>query len=133
MLDYLQKRRSLTKSDLLCHIQFMAPWLQIKFFLHIIFIKESQCKKNNSGLIYLKRSHIFLILKFFDLEISFWQNYFICWFREIVLFKSLRNNKKGNFMLKFNSNKIKLCGGGGQQHLILINVIISIFRSLYNF
>ena len=123
MLDYLQKRRSLTKSDLLCHIQFMAPWLQIKFFLHIIFIKESQCKKNNSGLIYLKRSHdIFLILKFFDLEISFWQKYFICWFREMVLFKSLRNSKrlkKGNFILKLNSNKIKLCEGWGQNYLVL--------------
>ena len=34
----------------------------------------------------------------------------------IVLFKSLRNSKrhnKGNFMSKSNSNKIKLCGGGG--------------------
>ena len=34
----------------------------------------------------------------------------------IVLFKSFRNSKrrnKGNFMSKSNSNKIKLCGGGG--------------------
>ena len=38
---------------------------------------------------------------------------------KIVLFKSLRNSKrrnKGNFTSKSNSNKIKLCGGGGGQH-----------------
>ena len=36
--------------------------------------------------------------------------------QDIVLFKSLRNSKrrkKGNFMLKSNLKKIKLCGGGG--------------------
>ena len=36
---------------------------------------------------------------------------------EIVLFKSLRNNKrrnKGNFTSESNLNKIKLCGGGEQ-------------------
>ena len=35
----------------------------------------------------------------------------------IVLFKSLRNSKrrnKLNFTSKSNSNKIKLCGGGGE-------------------
>ena len=40
----------------------------------------------------------------------------------IVLFKSLRNSKrrnKGNFTSKSNSNKIKLCGGGGQHYLVL--------------
>ena len=45
----------------------------------------------------------------------------------IVLFKSLRNSKrrnKGNVTLKSNSNKIKLCGGGGQ-HYLVFNVIIS--------
>ena len=42
--------------------------------------------------------------------------------QEIVLFKSLRNSKrrnKGNFTSKSNSNKIKLCGGGGQHYLVL--------------
>ena len=41
---------------------------------------------------------------------------------KIVLFKSLKNSKRrneGNFMSKSNSNKIKLCGGGGQQYLVL--------------
>ena len=41
----------------------------------------------------------------------------------IVLFKSLRNSKrrnKENFTLKSNLNKIKLCGGGGQHHLVFI-------------
>ena len=41
---------------------------------------------------------------------------------QIVLFNSLRNSKrrnKGNFMSKSNSNKIKLCGGGGQHYLVL--------------
>ena len=36
---------------------------------------------------------------------------------DIVLSKSLRNSKrrnKGNFTSKSNSNKIKLCGDGGQ-------------------
>ena len=40
----------------------------------------------------------------------------------IVLFKRLSNSKrrnKGNFTSKSNSNKIKLCGGGGQHYLIL--------------
>ena len=40
----------------------------------------------------------------------------------IVLFKALKNSKrrnKGNFMSKSNSNKIKLCGGGGQHYLVL--------------
>ena len=40
----------------------------------------------------------------------------------IVLFKSLRNSKrrnKENFTSKFNSNKIKLCGGGGQHYHVL--------------
>ena len=39
-----------------------------------------------------------------------------------IIFKSLRNCKrrnKGNFMLKSNSNKIMLCGGGGQHYLVL--------------
>ena len=37
----------------------------------------------------------------------------------IVLFKALKNSKrrnKGNFMSKYNSNKIKLCGGGRQRY-----------------
>ena len=37
-------------------------------------------------------------------------------------FKSLRNYKrrsKGKFTSKSNSNKIKLCGGGGQHYLVL--------------
>ena len=41
---------------------------------------------------------------------------------KLVLFKSLRNSKrrnKGNFTSKSNSNKIKLCGGGGEQYLVL--------------
>ena len=40
---------------------------------------------------------------------------------EIVLFRSLRNSKrrnKGNFTSKSNSNKKKLCGGGGQHYLV---------------
>ena len=40
----------------------------------------------------------------------------------ILLFKSLRNSKrrnKGNLTSKSNSNKIKLCGGGGQHYLVL--------------
>ena len=42
-------------------------------------------------------------------------------YQKIVLFKSLRNGKrcnKGNFMLKSNSNKIMLCGGGGQYYIV---------------
>ena len=38
------------------------------------------------------------------------------------IFKSLRNSKrpnKGNFTSKSNSNKIKLCGGGGNHYLVL--------------
>ena len=45
--------------------------------------------------------------------------------QEIVLFKSLRNSKrrnKGNFTSKSKSNKIKLCGGGGQHYLVLIKI-----------
>ena len=45
----------------------------------------------------------------------------------IVLFKSLRNCKrrnKGNFMLKSNSKKIKLCGGGGK-HCLVLNKILT--------
>ena len=41
---------------------------------------------------------------------------------KIVLFKSIRNSKrrnKENFESKYNSNKIKLCGGGGQHYLVL--------------
>ena len=58
--------------------------------------------------------------------------------QNIVLFKSLRNSKrcnKGNFTLKSNSNKIMLCGGGGQPYLVLIRLQrnIFIFKSLYNF
>ena len=57
---------------------------------------------------------------------------------KIVLFKSLRNSKrrnKGNFTSKSNSNKIKLCGGGGNIILFLIRFqrYNLIFRSLYNF
>ena len=40
----------------------------------------------------------------------------------IVLFKSLRNSisrNKRNFTSKSNSNKIKLCEGGGQHYLVL--------------
>ena len=43
--------------------------------------------------------------------------------RGIVLFKSLRNSKrrkKGNFTSKSNSNKIKLCRGGG--NIILFKI-----------
>jgi hypothetical protein len=42
--------------------------------------------------------------------------------KKIVLFKSIRNSKrrnKGNFTSKYNSIKIKLCGGGGQPYLVL--------------
>ena len=41
----------------------------------------------------------------------------IMYIPRIVLFKLLRNSKrrnKGNIALKSNSNKIKLCWGGGQ-------------------
>ena len=56
----------------------------------------------------------------------------------IILFKSLRNcksHKKENFTLKSNSNKIMLCRGGSNNICInqKFNVIISFFRSLYNF
>ena len=40
----------------------------------------------------------------------------------IVPFKSLRNNKRRNkehFASKSYSNKINLCGGGGQHYLVL--------------
>ena len=53
--------------------------------------------------------------------------------KEIVLFKSLRNNKrsnKGNFTSKSNSNKIKLCGGGGQHYLVLNKLSTLKFRFL---
>ena len=55
-----------------------------------------------------------------------------------VLFKSLKNCKrrnKGNFTLKSNSNKIKLFGGGKQPYCFKcdFNIIISFFKSLYNF
>ena len=45
---------------------------------------------------------------------------------EIVIFKSLRNSKrrnKGNFMSKSNSNKMKLCRGGGRQHYLVLKKI----------
>ena len=44
---------------------------------------------------------------------------------DIILFKSLRNSKrldKGNFTSKSNSNKIKLCGVGGQYYIVLIKI-----------
>ena len=44
----------------------------------------------------------------------------------IVLFKSLRNcksRKKGNCMLKSNSNKIMLCGGGVQHNLVFNKIL----------
>ena len=44
----------------------------------------------------------------------------------MVLFKSLGNFKrrnKGNFTLKSNSNKIMLCGGGGQHYLVLDKIL----------
>ena len=46
---------------------------------------------------------------------------------KIVLFKSLRNCKrrnKGNFASKYNSNKIKLCGGGVQHYLVLNKILM---------
>ena len=52
---------------------------------------------------------------------------------KIVLFKSVRNCKrcnKGNLMLKSNSNKIRLCGGGGQHFLVLKNIFNLIFTLL---
>ena len=59
---------------------------------------------------------------------------------ELVLFKSLRNcirRNKGNFTLKSNSNKIMLCGGEGQNDLLLnyvdFNIIISFVKYLNNF
>ena len=42
--------------------------------------------------------------------------------QRIELLKSLINSKrrnKGNMTSKSNSNKIKLCGGGGQHYLVL--------------
>ena len=67
-----------------------------------------------------------LILKKVNLfESSTWK---ICLIRleivrlKIVLFKSLRTSKrrnKGNFTSKSNSNKIKLCGGGGTTLCVL--------------
>ena len=58
----------------------------------------------------------------------------------IVIFKVLRKCKrrnKGNFTLKFNSKKIlMLCGHGGKHDRFYkqdFNVIISYFRSIYNF
>ena len=54
--------------------------------------------------------------------INFFINEYFQNFNIIVLFQSLRNckrRKKGNFMLKYNSNKIMLCGGGGQHYFVL--------------
>ena len=51
----------------------------------------------------------------------------------IVLFKSLRNSKrrkKGNFTSKSISNKIKLCGGGGQHYLVSNKISTLQFHSL---
>ena len=51
----------------------------------------------------------------------------------IVLFESLKNckrRKKGNFTSKSNSNKIKLCGGGGQHYLVLNRISILYFHFL---
>ena len=48
---------------------------------------------------------------------------------KIVLFKSLRNSKrrnKGNFTSESNSNKIKLCGGGGAAFLSELNNIFHV-------
>ena len=45
--------------------------------------------------------------------------------QQIKLFKLLRKYKrrnKGNFMLKSLSNKIMLCGDGGQYYLILSKI-----------
>ena len=47
-------------------------------------------------------------------------------FLEIVLFESLSNCKrrnKGNFTSKSNSNRIMLCGAGGQHSLILNKIL----------
>ena len=52
---------------------------------------------------------------------------------KIVLFKSLRNSKRcnnGNFTSKSNSNKIKLCGGGGQHYLVLNKIPTLYFHFL---
>ena len=57
-----------------------------------------------------------LIISYYSL--IYWRNSK----KNIVLFKSFRNCKrcnKGNFTLKPNSNKILLCGGGGQHYLVL--------------
>ena len=54
---------------------------------------------------------------------KFWLNHDPIW---IVLFKSLRNCKrlkKGNFTLKSNSNKIKLCGVGSNIMYIVLDKI----------
>ena len=59
--------------------------------------------------------------------------------KKIVLLKSLRSCKrreKEYFTLKSNSKKIILCGGRGATLSCFrydFNVIISFFRSLYNF
>ena len=48
---------------------------------------------------------------------------------ENITFDTLRNCKrrnKGNFMLKSNSNKIMLCGGGGQ-HILGLNKISTLW------
>ena len=55
--------------------------------------------------------NVIFFLNYVDIECSL-----------IVLFKSVRNSKrrnKGNFTSKSNSNKIKLCGDGGQHYLVL--------------
>ena len=55
-------------------------------------------------------------------KLVFFKSLKICKRRKIVLFKSLKSCKrrnKGNFMLKSNSNKILLCGGGEQHYLVL--------------
>ena len=84
------------------------------FSINIMFVKDKIINLRISFILALKETPY----KFVRL---IWQG--------IVLFKSLRNSKrrnKGNFTSKSNSNKIKLCGVGG-------NVIISFFRYLYNF
>ena len=49
-------------------------------------------------------------------------NLYLSTVKSLVLFQSLRNSKrrnKVNFTSKSNSNKKKLCGGGGQYFLVL--------------
>ena len=62
--------------------------------------------------------------------------YTVCTYREIVLFKSLKNCKrrnKRNFMFKFNSNKIMLCGGGEQYYFVQFQRKIFIFKISLHF